>query len=334
MPSVSDRLRQTFFKYQADDGSWQYIPKSLEWLHTPVKFHQPQCDLVRNRNYRLLKNGQLSLTTLKGTISVDFIAPPAWQQLINEGFSLGTAKLIHQSKHWYLCVPMSKSLPPCNVSSIRRIVGIDRGLNFIAATADSDGHSLFFNGRVVLHRRHQFNKVRQSLQLKNTRNSRRKLLAIGQRESRWMSDVNHCLSKSLVDKYGADTLFVLEDLTGITFDEKILSGIKQQRNDRRSWAFYQLEEFLKYKTEERGSLIIKVSPRYTSQRCPRCGIVDKNQRHHEEHEYRCRRCGYRTNDDRVGALNLLESGKRYPVGDNSGDENSPAIRKLQLLNSE
>jgi len=31
-----------------------------------------------------------------------------------------------------------------------------------------------------------------------------------------MSDVNHRMSKTLVEKYGRDTLFVLEDLTGVT----------------------------------------------------------------------------------------------------------------------
>ena len=130
-----------------------------------------------------------------------------------------------------------------------------------------------------------------------------------------MSDVNHCLSKALVDYYGANTLFVLEDLTGITFDEKILGRTNQQRNDKRSWAFYQFEQFLKYKAEEAGSLVINVSPKYTSQRCLKCGIVDKTQRHHNVHEYRCS-CGYITNDDRIGALNLLELGRRYLIGDN------------------
>ena len=129
-----------------------------------------------------------------------------------------------------------------------------------------------------------------------------------------MSDVNHRLTKALVSNYDSDTLFVLEDLTGITFDEKILRGTNQQRNDKCSWAFYQFEQFLEYKAEKVGSLVINVSARYTSQRCPKCGIVDKAQHHHSDHEYRCF-CGYRTNDDRVGALNLLELGRRFLAGD-------------------
>lgn len=129
-----------------------------------------------------------------------------------------------------------------------------------------------------------------------------------------MQDTNHCIAKALCDYYGSNTLFVLEDLTNVTFDEKKLRSFAQQRQDKRAWAFYQLEQFLKYKAEAIGSLVINVNPRYTSQRCPVCGKVDKSQRDHEHHEYRCS-CGYRSNDDRIGALNLLELGRRYLNGE-------------------
>ncbi|MDT2769213.1 transposase, partial [Globicatella sulfidifaciens] len=61
-------------------------------------------------------------------------------------------------------------------------------------------------------------KLRQSLQAKNTKSSRRRLKTIERRENRWMNDVNHQLSKTLVDRYGANTLFVVEDLTNVTFN--------------------------------------------------------------------------------------------------------------------
>ena len=101
----------------------------------------------------------------------------------------------------------------------------------------------------------------------------------------------------------------------MTFEEDNLRGSSRTRQDKRTWAFYQLEQFLSYKAEAIGSKVITVSPKYTSQRCPHCGIIDKDQRHHEDHEYRCA-CGYRTNDDRIGALNLLELGRRYLAGEN------------------
>lgn len=42
----------------------------------------------------------------------------------------------------------------------------------------------------------------------------KRLRLIGQRENRWMSDVNHQVSKALVKSAGKNALVVLEDLTG------------------------------------------------------------------------------------------------------------------------
>ena len=53
------------------------------------------------------------------------------------------------------------------------------------------------------------------------------------------------LSKTLVHKFGANTLFVLEDLTGVSFERADLP--KALRNQNKSWAFYQLAQFLTYK---------------------------------------------------------------------------------------
>ena len=46
-----------------------------------------------------------------------------------------------------------------------------------------------------------------------------------------MSDVNHCLSKTLVDTYGSNTLFVMEDLTDVSFDENLRNRNSKQRNE-------------------------------------------------------------------------------------------------------
>lgn len=309
--TINEQLRQRPFKYENKNGNWQQIPRDVTWLQKRIQFNNLQCDLVRSRNYRFI-GSTISFSTLNGTIAVAYQAPPVFEERLNEGWTLGTAKLIYQHSKWFLAIPMS--IKTDEQTQFNKIVGIDRGLRFVVATADNQSRSFFYRGAEIMHRRHRFSKVRKSLQEKNTRSSKRRLKAIGHRENRWMRDVNHCIAKALCDYYGSNTLFVLEDLTNVTFDEKNLRGTAQQRQDKRSWAFYQLEEFLKYKAEAVGSLVINVNPRYTSQRCPVCGIVDKGQRHYDKHEYHCV-CGYRSNDDRIGALNLLELGRRYIAGE-------------------
>ena len=130
-----------------------------------------------------------------------------------------------------------------------------------------------------------------------------------------MSDVNHQISKTLVEKYGKDTMFVLEDLTGVSFEASHLLKTAKQNYDLRSWAFYQLEQFLTYKAHENRSEVLTVSAKYTSQRCPKSGTIHKENRDHHKHLYRCQ-CGYRSNDDRIGAMNIQFLGTMWISGDN------------------
>ena len=86
-----------------------------------------------------------------------------------------------------------------------------------------------------------------------------------------MQDVNHCISKALVERYPKHTLFVLEDLTGIRqATEKV---IRKHRYEIVSWSFYDLEQKIRYKAERYGSKVINVNPAYTSQTCPCCGCL-------------------------------------------------------------
>ncbi|PSR35665.1 MAG: transposase, partial [Sulfobacillus thermosulfidooxidans] len=141
--------------------------------------------------------------------------------------------------------------------------------------------------------------------------ARRRLKRLGQRENRWMTDVNHQVSKALVVRYGAQTLFVLEDLTGMRGATE-----RVRRRDRYtsvSWAFYQLRQMLEYKATLYQSRTIAVDPRYTSQTCPHCGHVARGNRDKRRHRFACQQCHYRSNDDRIGAMNLHRQGIEYRV---------------------
>jgi IS605 OrfB family transposase len=217
---------------------------------------------------------------------------------------------------WYLHIPITKAVEDFQKENVRHVVGIDRGLRFLTVSYDEQGKTEFVSGRKIATKRHKFQEVRKQLQSKGTKSAKRRLKAISGRENRWMSDVNHRISKTLVEKYGKDTLFVLEDLTGVSFEDSNLSRIAKQNYDLRSWSFYQLEQFLTYKAHENRSEVLKVSARYTSQRCPKCGTIHKENRDHHRHLYSCQ-CGYRSNDDRIGAMNIQLLGTMWISGDNN-----------------
>lgn len=264
----------------------------------------------------------LSLNVLGKRIKVPFKADYL-QDLFSINADLGTGKLVRLGKHWFLHVPVTIRAADWEAERNKHIVGIDRGLRQIMTTYDEQGKTKFFNGKRIAYLRKKHAYLRARLQAAGSKSAKRRLKKLSGRENRWMSDVNHCLSKTLVKQYGANTLFVLEDLTGVSFEEQNQGGKKQNR-DLHSWAFYELETMLAYKAERVGSQVVNVSAQYTSQRCPKCGQIRKENRNHALHLYECVYCDFKTNDDRVGAMNLYELGKQYI----SGNENP----KFELTN--
>jgi len=314
--TVKEQLSQNPYKYKDENGNWQFIPKTLEWLWKPIVFSRPQVDLVNKRDYSfLLKDKKLSLNTLGKRIKVSY-EDKCFSEYFDGTWSFGTGKIVKLKDNWYFHIPVSKDTPNAfSRDAVKHVVGIDRGLRFLTTTYDENGKCIFESGKEILRKRQKFLERRQELQSKHTWSAYRKLKALSGRENRWMTDVNHRISKTLVDTYGENTLFVIEDLTGVSFDEENLSRSKKANGELRSWSFYQLEQFLTYKAEACNSKVLKVSAKYTSQRCPKCGRIHKSNRKHETHEYICDSCGYRSNDDRVGAMNLQFLGTLWVSGD-------------------
>ena len=314
--TVQTQLFQNPYKYKKEDGTIECTQKTLDWLQKPLYFSRPQCDLNHGRDYAFLQTGKLSVNTMKNRALVTFDLPPCFKDYFDGTWKLRTAKLVKLNGDWYLHIPATKTIEAeLDETQPKHVVGIDRGLRFIAAAYDETGKTTFFSGKEMAKKRKKFNRVRAELQAKGTKSAKRKLKKLSGRENRWMSDVNHQISKTLVQMYGEGTLFVIEDLTSVSFEERNLKRTKDGRNELRSWTFYQLEQFLTYKALEAGSKVLKVSAKYTSQRCPKCGRIHKPNRKHETHEYICDCCGYRSNDDRVGAMNIYTLGTMYVSGD-------------------
>ena len=66
----------------------------------------------------------------------------------------------------------------------------------------------------------------------------------------------------------------------------------------------QLRVMLEQKAEERGRNVIAVDPKYTSQRCNKCGHTDPKNRQSQE-LFKCQECGHSDNADVNAAKNIL-----------------------------
>ncbi len=169
--------------------------------------------------------------------------------------------------------------------------------------------SEFVSGKAIKQKRANYSKLRKELQMRSTPSSRRRLKAVGQRENRWMQEMNHQVSKALIESNPKHTLFVLEDLSGI---RNVTERVKtKDRSICVSWSFYGLEQKLMYKVKQNQSCVIKVDPRYTSQCCPICGHIETSNRNKRIYLFTCKNCKYKSNDDRIGAMNLYRMGINY-----------------------
>ena len=277
-----------------------------EWIKP--SFKKPQYDLVWNRDYSLTQNC-FSVNTLNGRVKLPYFAEGMSKYFNHSIYRFGTAKLVNKRGKYYLHIPVTYEVEESNISDICNVVGIDRGINFVVATYDSKHKSGFVSGKAIKQKRANYSRLRKELQMRHTPSSRRRLKAIGQRENRWMQDINHQVSKALATGNPKHTLFVLEDLTGI---RNVTERVKtKNRYVSVSWPFYDLEQKLIYKAKQNQSSVIKVDPRYTSQCCPACGHTEKSNRNKKIHLFTCKNCGYTSNDDRIGAMNLYRMGINY-----------------------
>ena len=327
--TVKTQLFQHPFRYDTGKkdgkgrGIWAQIYRDLTWLWQPINFKRPQLDLQRGRDWSYLSaTNQLSLNTLNGRRKVDFVCKGFDQYLDQTKWKFGSLKMLQLRGKWYIHLSATTAIPEFEAEQAVHVVGIDRGLRFLAACYDEKGKSILFSGQKILRKRRKYKKLRAELQAKGTKSAKRRLKKIGQRENRWMSDVNHRLTKTLVDHYGSNTIYALEDLTDVRFATE--KSPKDQRYEIVSWAFYQFEQFLTYKANLNSSAAVKVPAKYTSQRCPKCGRIHKDNRDHELHLYTCDKCGYKSNDDRLAAMNIQFLGTLYRSGEEAPQFNKQA----------
>jgi len=177
-------------------------------------------------------------------------------------------------------------------------LGVDLGRRRIAVDSDAQPYEATEVNRLRAH----YPKVRRSLQAKGTKEAKRLLKQLSGREQRHMRAINHRISKQLVEKaQTTQRQIALEDLTGIRERTKVR---RQHRYGHHSWSFYQLRQFLAYKTEAAGVLLVLVDPAYTSQICHCC--------HHRGHRsdlmFSCIRCGYVGDADYNAACNIATAG--------------------------
>jgi len=242
-----------------------------------------------------LKDKKLSISTINGRKKFEFTIPQYFEKYMD--WMVEAATLRHSNGILMMMLNCYKDSP--KLRKTIKVIGIDRGIRNIAVLSNN----IFYNSRHLLNVKSGFQYLRSQLQQKGTRSAKRKLKEISGREQRFVRDVNHIVSKSIVNSKA--TVFAIEDL-------RIGKSKRKGKNLNRSlnrWSFGQFRQFLAYKSEALGKHLIEVNPMYTSQRCSKCGTIEKENR--KKSRFKCLKCGFELDADLNASRNIARLGRSH-----------------------
>lgn len=231
------------------------------------------------------------------------------ERVVSGAYSLSQCQIIYDRPKWFFYLSYGFEPEAAEVDP-EKILGVDMG-NAFAVFAASAGEYKSFDipGKEAIaairqleaRRRDKQRQARYPGEGRIGHGTLKRTDAVYQerdRISNMQDTLNHRWSKALVDfavQNGYGTI-QMEDLSGVKKSEL---GNKYLRH----WTYYALRQKIEYKAKEKGIVVQKVPPRFTSQRCSECGYISADNRQDQEH-FICQACGFKLNADKNAALNL------------------------------
>ena len=223
-------------------------------------------------------------------------------------------------------------------------VGIDVGIARFATLSDGSFVEPLnsFRKHEARLRRYQRDMSRKTKFSSNWKKAKAKVQKIHTRIANVRKDFLHKASATISKNHA---LVVVEDLKVSNMSRsakgtvdapgrnvRAKSGLNKSILDQ-GWGEFRRQ--LDYKLAWRGGHLIAVPPQYTSQTCPCCGHVSKDNRQTQA-KFECVDCGFEENADKVGAINVLRAGHARlacgePVQSGRSMKQEPAeVRQAQV----
>lgn len=248
------------------------------------------------RSYTVwFERSELSILGIKGRVNLSFEIAEYYRQYLT--WKNTSADLLQDRKgRWWLHVVMEAESPQARATD--KVVGVDLGI--ASPAVDSRGSKYGSDHWKEIEDR-TF-ELRRRLQAKGTKSAKRHLKKLSGRQRRFRQDCDHVLSKRLVRSVQSGATLVFEDLTNIRGRARMR---KAQRRRLHGWSFAQFQAFVTYKAEAKGVSVGFVDPRYTSQKCSKCGHIERGNRPSQA-EFRCKKCRYECHADYNAAVNIRQ----------------------------
>ena len=294
--------------------------KSKKKLSKPIKKEYSGIRYDKRCLSIMFDKNIISINTTFGRLKLPFKLAKYYEQY--KDWIYTNAQLIkRKNKNYYINIQMYQELP--NKQKECKVLGIDLGIKKVAVT----NNNTFYNSKHLKNIKGKYQRLKRHLQSKGTKSAKRRLKKLSGKENRFVRDVNHYISKKIVNTN--NTVFALENLKNIrnntrTYNKKLNRMIG-------NWSFGQLQSFIQYKAERQGKSVIYIKPNYTSQQCSKCGRIEKKNRN--GNVFKCVECNFELDADlnasrniaRIGRTNFLQGSVNNP---NVGIDDNKAVEIL------
>ncbi len=244
-------------------------------------------------------------------------------RIMDKTYKQGSIQITYnkRKKKWMFAISYTFENKLEKVLDDNLVMGIDLGITKVATMSiyDIEKHKYkemywkdqTIDGTELIHYRQKIEARRKSLSIASKwasdnaighgyKRRMKKANNIGDKYNRFKDTYNHKVSRYIVDlayKHGVKTI-QMEDLSG--FSEH------QSESLLKNWSYYDLQNKIKYKAEEKGINTIFINPQYTSKRCSKCGNIHEENRYckNNQAKFECIICGHKENADINASKNI------------------------------
>jgi transposase, IS605 OrfB family, central region len=218
------------------------------------------------------------------------------ERLIAQEYRQGALQIVADRKgKWYCLIAYEFTASPDDRLDPTRVMGLDLGISKAVYWAVNDSEKRgWIDGREIEEFRRRVQARRKSIERQGKypgsgrigHGRKRRLQPISDlqdKEANFRATTNHRYARTVVDEAVRSGCGVIqmEDLTGI--DERSVF--------LKNWTYHDFQMKVRDKAAEAGIKVQLVNPRFTSQRCSRCGYIDPANRQ-DRATFVCKACGF------------------------------------------
>jgi len=187
----------------------------------------------------------------------------------------------------------------------KNMIGVDLNIKHnLASVGNPKTKKISYLGKNHIYKRVKYKEIRKRFQKQNRL---WKLKEMNNKEQRVMNDLNHKLSKEIINIAKINKANIsMENLKNIRNTTKSSKNFRYFLN---SWQFHTLRSFVEYKAKMNGISTIFINPKFTSQICSNCGHINKC----ASKKYECKKCKLKMHRDENASYNIANKGNMASI---------------------